>query len=56
MSATNSTGYCVEVWTRAAGWLRQSEIFATIEEAEAELTRTPKDGFERRAYEVLAQA
>jgi len=53
MTATNSLGYCVEIYDRRIGWLRQSEIFATMEEAEVHLSKSPPDGFERRAYEAV---
>lgn len=53
MTATNHLGYCVEVWTRTTGWVQESPIFASMEEAEAHLSKSPPDGFERRAYEAL---
>jgi len=53
MTSTNHLGYCVEVYDRRMGWLQESPIYPTMAEAEAELARTPPDGYERRAYEVV---
>ena len=59
MVATNGIGWCVEIYSRALGWNRCSDIFHTKDEAQHELTTLLRTGLcggpsNLRVYEVLS--
>lgn len=59
MVATNGIGWCVEIYSRALGWNRCSEVFQTKDEAQYELytmVRIARYGGAKnlRVYEVLS--
>ena len=54
MSATNGTGYEVQIWIdKRIGWVTETNGYPSLADAQAELECTPDDDFERRAYESL---
>ena len=53
MTATNCTGYEVQVYHHASGWRMESDGYATMDEAKDAMRALPFDGLERRVYESL---
>lgn len=53
MTATNGTGWEVQVYDKVKGWQREGESVRTKTDAERELAFKPMDGKYRRVYESL---
>jgi hypothetical protein len=55
IKATNSLGWCVEMFTRTTGWKQASGVFDTIEEATAFYDTIMFKGGNYRVYQALAK-
>ena len=53
MSATNGTGYQIEVYSNDKGWKMEYSGYTTLEDAEAVMSILPFDYKTRRVYESL---
>lgn len=53
MSATNGTGYEVQVYDRRIGWMMETDGYPSIQAAQAAINALPLDHITRRAYESL---